>query len=204
MKIPALFLVPLLFLAAPLRADPVLQPHDFLAICGDSITEQKRYSVFMEDYLLMCQPAEGLQAAQFGWSGEKAGGFAARIKDEVLPFKPTVATTCYGMNDGFYAPMSESTGNTYRVAMTASVERLKAGGVRAIIVGSPGCVDPAAFAKKGVTAEEYNKTLDALRGIAQEIAQKEGVGFADIHTPMLEVMAKAKAAYGESYQFVAG
>ena len=43
-----------------------------IAVIGDSITEQKQYSVFIEDYLLMCQPAEKLQVAQFGWGGETA------------------------------------------------------------------------------------------------------------------------------------
>ncbi|MCE0497047.1 MAG: SGNH/GDSL hydrolase family protein [Methylacidiphilales bacterium] len=199
-----LFGATLLLVLTPLRADLVLQPSDMVAICGDSITEQKMYSVFMEDYFLMCQPVEGLRSAQFGWSGEKAGAFLARIDSDVLPFKPTVVTTCYGMNDGGYMAMTQATGDAYRQAMTASVKKLKADGVRAVIVGSPGCVDGAAFLNPKVTAEEYNKTLDALRGIAQEIAQKEGVGFADVFTPMMEVNAKAKAAYGDKYQFVAG
>ena len=51
-----------------------LEAGDTVAICGDSITEQREYSVFIEDYLLMCQPAPDLKAHQFGWSGEKAEG----------------------------------------------------------------------------------------------------------------------------------
>jgi hypothetical protein len=109
------------------------------------------------------------------------------------------------MNDGLYAPMAPATGDAYRQAMIESVEKLKSAGVRAIVVGSPGCVDVAAFANThGTSAEEYNKTLDALGGIAEEVAKKEGVVFADIHTPMMEVNAKAKAAYGEKYRLVAG
>src|SRR5258706_13724871 len=77
-----------------------LQAGDTVAVCGDSITEQKLYSVFIEDYLLMCQPAPELKSHQFGWSGEKADGFLNRMRAEVLPFGPTVATTCYGMKDG--------------------------------------------------------------------------------------------------------
>jgi lysophospholipase L1-like esterase len=196
----------LTLLAGPLRAESLLQPNDHVAICGDSITERRRYSVFMEDYFLMCQPAAELTTTQFGWSGERVPGFLARIDSEVLPFKPTVATTCYGMNDGRYAPMTDETGNTYRQALTASVEKLKAGGVRAIVVGSPGCVDAAAFKNPHgpTTAEEYNKTLDARRVIAQEVAKKEGVAFADVHALMMEANAKAKAAYGDNYKLVAG
>jgi hypothetical protein len=62
----------------------------------------------------------------------------------------------------------------------------------------------AAFANPHTSADVYNQTLDALRGIAQDVAQKESVAFADVHTPMIDVMAKAKAAYGDSYALVAG
>ena len=54
-----------------------LQLADRVAICGDSITEQKMYSMYMEDYLLICQPQAQVQAIQFGWSGETTWGFAA-------------------------------------------------------------------------------------------------------------------------------
>ncbi len=43
----------LLGILNPLRAEVVLQPNDMVAFCGDSITEQKIYTVFLEDYFLM-------------------------------------------------------------------------------------------------------------------------------------------------------
>src|SRR3954466_9242175 len=69
-----------LFLAALAAATPLLaraqdkhlQPGDTVAVIGDSITEQKMYSVFIEDYLLMCQPAAPARIMQFGWGGETA------------------------------------------------------------------------------------------------------------------------------------
>ncbi|HEX8913590.1 MAG TPA: hypothetical protein VF796_14625, partial [Humisphaera sp.] len=39
-----------------------LKDGDAVAIVGDSITEQKQYSVSIETYLLACQPAKGLKA----------------------------------------------------------------------------------------------------------------------------------------------
>jgi len=39
----------------------------------DSITEQRLYSVFIEDYLLMCQPVADLKATQFAGAGEGSG-----------------------------------------------------------------------------------------------------------------------------------
>src|SRR3954466_3328336 len=94
-----------------------LQEGDSVAVIGDSITEQKQYSVFIEDYLLMCQPAANLTAIQFGWRGATSWGFLARMQNAAIYFKPTVATTCYGMNDGGYAPLTDERANHYRDSM---------------------------------------------------------------------------------------
>jgi len=123
-----------------------LQDGDFVAICGDSITEQKQYSVFIEDYLLMCQPAAALRAMQFGWGGETSWGFKGRMANDCLPLKPAVATTCYGMNDGGYRPFDPNgQGKAYRDAQRAVVQAFKGAGVRLIVVGSPGVVDAETF-----------------------------------------------------------
>ncbi len=187
------------------RAEFLLQPNDTLAICGDSITEQKLYSVFIEDYLLMCQPTEGLRIAQFGWGGEQVPDFLKRLQSDVFPFKPTVATLCYGMNDGHYRAMEQTAGDTYRKGLTDSIEALKKSGVRTVLVGSPGVVDPLIYHNGDAAgAAVYNQTLGALRDIAQQVAAQEGVSFTDVHQPMSDVMEKAKAAYGKDYAFVAG
>src|SRR5436305_10067658 len=99
---------------APEPTRLVLRTGDRLAICGDSITEQKMYSRIMEDYLTMCVPELNITVRQFGWSGERAPGFLARMTNDCLRFKPTVATTCYGMNDHLYKPYEEQIGKTYR------------------------------------------------------------------------------------------
>ena len=59
-------------LKAPKPSGLALKKGDRLAICGDSITEQKMYSRIMEDYLTMCVPELKITVRQFGWSGEKA------------------------------------------------------------------------------------------------------------------------------------
>ena len=178
-----------------------LQPNDIVAICGDSITEHKLYSVLMESYLLMCQPEPGLGVNQFGWSGETSWGFVERIENDVLPFQPSVATICYGMNDAHYRTEGTLRLKKFREATTAAVKALKAGGVRFIVLGAPGVVDTDSY-KKGNPAE-VNQILSGLGDTAREIAAKEGVAFADLHNPMMKAMALAKARYGQAYH-VAG
>ena len=183
-----------------LAAESGLQKGDSVAVIGDSITEQRLYSMYIEDYLLMCQPAADLRVTQFGWGGETAPGFANRMENDCLRFKPSVATTCFGMNDGGYSPMDAGKGKRYHDAQKSIVTKLKAAGARFIVVGSPGCVDSDRFRN----AAMYNPTLAALRDIAKQVAEEEGVAFANVHDPMISVMAQAKAKYGKDYHVGGG
>lgn len=181
------------------RCGALLQDGDLLAICGDSITQQRLYTVYIEAYLLACQPAADLQAVQFGWGGERMGGLNSRFESNIAPFKPMVATTCYGMNDGRYAPITDEVLKEYRAATTVAVKKFKQAGVREIVVGAPGVVDPASFNRRDIDAAGYNRTLSALAGVAREVAAAEKVHFADVHGVMLTAMTKAKAAAGDGY-----
>jgi lysophospholipase L1-like esterase len=184
------------------RADFLVQPNDVVGVCGDSITEQHLYSAFIEDYLLMCQPTAGQKIVQFGWSGEQAPTFLARLDTDVIPFKPTVATTCYGMNDGHYGPINDTIAKTYRDAQTGIVEALKKDGVRAIVLGSAKCVDSFTYHNHDFAAAAvYNKTLGALADIDKDIAAQEGVVYADVYGITLDTMKKAKAQFGDQYVF---
>src|SRR5712671_6651311 len=174
----------------PAKAPPVtglyLKEGDRLAICGDSITEQRMYSRIIEDYVTMCAPELDVTVRQYGWSGERAPGFLARMTNDCLRFKPTVATTCYGMNDHEYRPYEERIGRTYRENSLAIVEAFKANGVR-VIQGSAGCVGkkPGWSQATNDTVDALNQNLCKLRNIGIEIAQKEKAGFADVFWPML-------------------
>ncbi len=181
---------------APIDA---LHDNDAVAICGDSITQQKLYSVYMEDYLLMCKPKSNVHAMQFGWDGEVVGGFLGRMSN-VLRFPVTVATTFYGMNDGGYAALTDEKAKKYRDGTKAIVDTFKQSGDRCNVVGSPGVVDSKTFKPADPDADKvYNKTLGQLGDIAAEVAKSEGVAYTDVHGLMMDVMAKAKAKYGEDY-----
>ena len=128
---------------APAIDGLLLRTGDRLAICGDSITEQKMYSRIIETYLTACVPELKVTARQYGWSGETAEGFLHRMKSDCLRFQPTVATTCYGMNDYRYHPYDEATGRWYRQNYTAIVRAFQEAGTR-VVIGSPGCVGKVA------------------------------------------------------------
>jgi lysophospholipase L1-like esterase len=180
-----------------------LKPDDRLAITGDSITEQKMYSVFIEDYLLACKPQPNVRAMQYGWGGETSWGFLGRIDNDCLQFHPTIATTCFGMNDGGYGPPNPERMQKYREAMTGLADAFEKAGVRAVL-GSPGCVDSTTFRNNPEQAADYNKTLAAERDVVKQIAEQRHVPFADVYDAMHDVMDKAKAKYGSSYHVAGG
>ncbi len=187
-------------LKAPVVSGTVLRAGDRLAICGDSITEQKMYSRIMEDYLTMCVPELGITVRQFGWSGERAPGFLARMTNDCLRFKPTIATTCYGMNDHEYRPYEDRIGQTYRETSLAIINAFRANRVK-VVLGSPGCVGkmPSWVKTASGTVEDLNLNLCTLRNLDIEIAQKAHVRFADIFWPMLTAGVEAQKKYGPDY-----
>jgi lysophospholipase L1-like esterase len=190
----------LYLVVAPQPNGPVLHPGDRLAICGDSITEQKMYSRIMETYLTVALPEWNISTRQYGWSGEQASGFLHRMTNDVLRFDPTVATTCYGMNDHHYRPYEPAIGQAYASNMTDIVLAFQAAGTR-VIVGSPGCMglqNPPWNNIQG-TPKERNINLCMLRDIDIEIAQVENAGFADVFWDMYLAQYFALQWYGTNY-----
>jgi lysophospholipase L1-like esterase len=185
---------------APAPAGLLLQPGDRLAICGDSITEQKMYSRIMETYLTVCVPQLGVTVRQYGWSGETAAGFLRRMTNDCLRFSPTIATTCYGMNDHRYRPYEDAIGQTYCENTTAIVQSFKQAGAR-VVLGSPGCVGkmPHWVKTASGTVEDLNLSLCKLRNMDIEIAAKERVAFADVFWPMLTAGFEARKKYAPDY-----
>ncbi len=178
-----------------------LKKGDRLAICGDSITEQKMYSVLIETYITACLPDLGITCRQYGWSGEQTGGFLARMDNDVLRFKPTVATSCYGMNDFRYIPFDGAISTEYRNNQTKIAKKFKAAGTR-YVLGSSGIIDsvPKWVKTASGTKKELNLSLYQFRNIARAVSVVEGVGFADVFRPMLIADFEAKKKFGEGFQ----
>lgn len=198
------FLLVLSWLAPAAFAAPTIESGDVVAVCGDSLAEQKVYSVFIEDYLLMCQAAADVKTIGCGWGGSTAAHCAAHMGGDIMTFSPTVAVVCYGINDGNSNVLNDTIARSYRTGLERVIANLQRGHTRTIIVGSPAVVDSFYFKNArhpDVTAAQFNKTLGQMGAIAQEVAAAKGVRFADLHTPMMEAMAKAKAQLGERYPF---
>jgi lysophospholipase L1-like esterase len=180
-----------------------------VAIVGDSITEQKLYSKFLESYLLACSGVPDVKVMQFGWGGERADGFANRAENDLATFRPTVVTLCYGMNDGGYQPWKEEIGTVYEKNMRNVLAKLDHMGVKSVVVGSPGAVDTNFFRPGQKMGEQpshiaYNDTLAHLRDIDKKLAAEKHQRFADVHAAMVDAMKKANEKLGPKYDVCGG
>ncbi len=189
---------------APEPTGLMLKKGDRLAICGDSITEQKMYSLIIETYLTVCEPELDIKVRQYGWGGETARGFLGRMKNDCLRFNPSIAMTCYGMNDHRYLPYQDEFGKEYRDNTTAIVKLFKENGTR-VILGSPGCVGKKPWwqSNPDITTKDLNLSLLKFRNIDIEIAAEQNVAFADVYLPMLLATYQAQTLYGSDFK-VAG
>lgn len=197
----AMPLIFVLLLGPAVLAAPILKNGDVIALCGDSLTEQREYSVFIESYLLAAKPARDLRIVQIGWAGELPPVFPARIASDVLPFHPTIATLFYG-NDGRYPSITPLIQQTFGDAIKSSIDTLKAGGVRTVILASPAAVDPTTFQKRlAGDATVFNQSLANLAEITQSIAKQSNTPFINLHSLMMDLMAQSKAKYGPRFAF---
>ncbi len=189
-----------LYAAPAAPSQTLLRKGDRLAIIGDSITEQKMYSRIIEAYLTTALPELEITCRQFGWSGERAPGFYGRMKNDCLRFKPTIATTCYGMNDHEYRPFEERIGKTYRESQTAIVKGFKDANCR-VVLGCSGPVGkmPSWVKSASGTVRDLNLNLAKLRDVDIEIAEAEHVGFADVFWPMLKAGIEAREKFGPDF-----
>ncbi len=190
--------------SAPKTSALLLKKGDRLAICGDSITQQKRYSVLLETYLTACYPDLDITCRQYGWNGETSGGFVNRMKSDVLRFQPTIATTCYGMNDFGCVPYNDAIATVYRNNQTTVIDAFQKSGCR-VVLGSPTIIDtvPSSVKTAQGTKQELNFCLSRYRNIDVELANSMKTAFADNYEPMLRAYNEAKKKLGPDFK-VAG
>ncbi len=171
-------------------AAPFLKSGDRVVIYGDSITEQRLYSRYLQQYIFCRYPELKVRFFNAGWSGDRANGALARLERDVLVLKPTVVTLFFGMNDGGYTAVDQGIVSTYRDNMDKLIQALLAKKIR-VVVYAPGCVDYDKNPPLGVC--KYNEMLQALGAADRELAAKYKLPFVDVNRAMLKVQTAEKA-----------
>src|SRR5947207_1681349 len=124
------------FAALQARAETfALKDGDRVVFYGDSITEQRLYTTYVEHYVLTHYPDRRVTFINTGWGGDKVSGNdckpcagvggLARIKRDVIDHRPSVVTLLFGMNDGQYRDFDPAILKVYEDGLTAIIRELK-------------------------------------------------------------------------------
>src|SRR3712207_3065842 len=89
-----------------------LKDGDRVVFYGDSITDQRLYTTFVETYAVTRFPKRKITFVHSGWGGDRVTGggggpIQTRLARDVFAYKPTVMTVMLGMNDGRYRTFDE-------------------------------------------------------------------------------------------------
>jgi lysophospholipase L1-like esterase len=183
--------IPTVRAAAPFA----LHDGDRVVFYGDSITDQRLYTTFVETYVVTRFPGLDASFVHSGWGGDRVTGGGGgpidhRLSRDVFVYKPTVVTVMLGMNDASYQPFKQSIFDVYTRGYQHLVESLKSNlpGVRlTLIVPSP--FDDVT--RKPNFEGGYNQVLIRYGEFVRSLAQKEGASVADLNTSVVAALKKA-------------
>lgn len=187
--------IALVSLPAMARADFALKANDRVVFYGDSITDQRQYTNFVETYCLTRFPNLPLTFVHSGWGGDSVNGGGGgpidlRLKRDVLAYKPTVMTIMLGMNDGGYRAFDQKIFDTYAKGYTHILDTVKQGApdVRFTLI-QPSAYDdvtrPPGF------EGGYNGVLQRFSAFVKETATARNATVADMNTPVVSMLQKA-------------
>jgi lysophospholipase L1-like esterase len=174
--------------AAPL-AKLELQDGDSIVFLGDSITHQRLYTQYVEDYFYTRMPHIRLKLHNAGVGGARAWDALARFDQDVAAYKPKYVTILLGMNDGSYQPFNQTIFDTYQKDMTELLAKLDAIGAKAIPM-TPTMFDARAARAQPNNKRDpnatalYNSVLAYYGTWLRDVAVERGLGYVDMWGPL--------------------
>ncbi len=186
-----------------------LKDGDRVVFFGDSITEQRLYTTYVEHFILTRYPNRRITFINTGWGGDSVSsneckpcagvGGMARIKRDVIDHKPTVVTLLFGMNDGRYRDFDEATLKVYLDGLSAIIREIKNKTRARIYVMTPTVYDGTRHTPWSHT-DRYNDVLDRYSEAAKKIAARENLPVIDLHSVTTDALTQAKKQ-DSSYTF---
>ncbi len=172
-----------------------LHDGDRVVFYGDSITDQRLYTTFVETYVVTRFPTMNVSFVHSGWGGDRVTGGGGgpidkRLERDVFAYKPTVVSVMLGMNDASYRPFDQKIFDVYSKGYQHLVDSLKKNlpGVRVtLIVPSP--FDDVT--RKPNFEGGYNQVLIRYGEFVRSLAKKEGASVADLNTDVVAALKKA-------------
>lgn len=192
----ALFLILICALFAQAQTAFHVRPNDTVVFYGDSITDQRLYTTFIETFIVTRYPAMPVRFVHSGWGGDRVSGGGGgpideRLRRDVLAYKPTVMTIMLGMNDGRYRPFDADIFRDYSTGYEHMLDFVKAGAPDLRLT----LIQPSPFddvTRPHTVEGGYNAVLVRYGEYLKELAQKRGALVADQNTPLVEALTRAR------------
>lgn len=198
MRFALLFLCLILPIAAQAQTPFALHPGDRVVFYGDSITDQRLYTVYVETYVLTRFPKLDATFIHSGWGGDRVSGggggpIDVRLERDVIPYQPTVMTIMLGMNDGGYRAFDAGLFARYTEGYQHIVESVQKAYPQIRLT----LIQPSPY--DDVTRPPnfeggYNAVLIRYGDWVKDYAQRVGATVADLNTPVVAMLEKAKDA----------
>src|SRR5438132_3905145 len=203
------------FATSAFAGDFLIHDGDRVVFLGDSITEQRLYTTYIEAYALTRHPNWNLTFRNVGWGGDTswlrqrahpdekqlfAADEAAQQKmveesvgkglsRDVLPLKPTFVTVKFGMNDHSYQPFREDIFRAYVRSQTEIAKVLGANGARVAFL-TP---QPIEEKKPDLDKDARNQSLRRFSDGLKEVVAKSGAAFVDQFDPYMTILLRERA-----------
>jgi lysophospholipase L1-like esterase len=184
-----------------------LHAGDRVVFYGDSITEQRQYTTFVEAFVATRYPHLDVTFFNRGWAGDTSWGAGGGLPEErarrdVDPLKPTVLFVMLGMNDGGYVPYSPDVVKAIREWYGKTLNALQAKNSTARLTfarTSPWDDYAHSYSSVGKPPEPwagwkgYNDVLRQYGDIYREITEKKHGLYVDFNVPVSEVIQLAQS-----------
>jgi lysophospholipase L1-like esterase len=168
-----------------------LHEGDRVVFYGDSITAQRLYTRFVEDFVLTRYPQMHISFSNAGVPGDTVyGGYTGdvptRLARDVLPHQPTVVTLMLGMNDGYYMDFNPKYLEVFKDGYRKLLDSLQ-GETPAprITLITPTPYDEVTH---GTEFAHYNETVSHYSGAVKELAVASHLGFTDFNQVETELL----------------
>jgi lysophospholipase L1-like esterase len=215
-KLAAVGLASLMLAVPALAADFFIHDGDRVVFLGDSITEQRLYTTYIEAYTLARYPTWKLTFRNVGWGGDTswlrqrthpdertlfaaaAGPQQAIVEDavkrgldrDVLPLRPTVVTIDFGMNDHSYQAFREDIFRAYVRSQTQLAKVLEGAGARVAFLTPQPIEEKRPDPDQDVRNQSLRRFSDGLK----DVAGQEDALFVDEFAPYMSLMLRERAA----------
>jgi lysophospholipase L1-like esterase len=200
-----LFLIMFVGLNSAAMPSFYLKKGDRVLFYGDSITEQRYWTVAVETYVRTRFPDLEVKFRNSAVGGATVvGNWTAPVdlslERDVFPFKPTVVTIMLGMNDGHYRPWDEAVAKTYEDGYRHIIQSLKEHlpGVRIILIEPTPWDDyaepPSYLNNPDHVAGGYDSVMERYCEFVRKLGVEEHLAVVDFHTPLVELVKKTQDA----------